>query len=173
MSSPDELPLPVVGLSEREAFLVMSEFVWEYVPAGQRPDHAARRYFMNSGDRSSLPDNASGDALIEQVRDLLEDVFRQVDFPGREELVRQASHVKVLGGPMTMLDLRVGDEFPASALPDGPVPLSAAVSDATGASIGELLIWVERGYLSCLESWWTDDPPVQLPAIRNVRVNRR
>lgn len=30
MSSFDELSRPVVGLSEREAFLVMTEFVWQY-----------------------------------------------------------------------------------------------------------------------------------------------
>ena len=115
----------------------------------------------------------SGDMVRRQVRDLLEKVLRQADFPGSAELLQQASSVRVIGGPITMLDLHSSDASAASAFTDGPVPLSMLVSDSAGNPIGELIIWVEQGYLSGLEfAWWTDDPPDELPTADHVRVAR-
>jgi hypothetical protein len=111
---------------------------------------------------------------IQRVRDLIESVLRQGDFPGCDELVRQASSVEVVGGPITMIDLRVDHALAPSVVADGPIPLDLIASDAAGDPIGVLLIWVERGYLSCLEfGWWSDDPPVQLPSVGQVRVIRK
>jgi hypothetical protein len=110
----------------------------------------------------------------ERVRDLLGSILRQAGLPGSDELLRQASSVNVGGGPVTMLDLHIGSGTPASAFPDGPLPLSAEVSDVAGALVGELLIWVDRGYLSALEfAWWTDEAPEELPTPERVRVARK
>lgn len=115
----------------------------------------------------------SDDTVTQQVRDLLAKVLREADFPGSRELLQQASRVKVIGGPITMLDLRCIDAPAASAFADGPVPLSMLVSDSAGNPIGELLIWVEQGYLSGLEfAWWTDDAPDEIPTTDQVKVAR-
>lgn len=115
--------------------------------------------------------SANRGPITEQVRELLNTVLRQEDFPGMKELLRQSLHVEVIGGPITMLDLRVSDAPPASAFADGPIPLSLAVADARGVPVGELLVWVESGYLNALEfSWWTDDPPDRLPTPDCVQV---
>ena len=115
-----------------------------------------------------------GDTVTERTRLLLEGVLRQAEFPGGDELLRQASSVRVVGGPITMLDLRPGDASAASVFADGPIPLRALVSDGSGDLIGEILIWVEHGYLSGLEfAWWTDDAPHELPIADHVTVTRQ
>jgi len=116
-----------------------------------------------------------GERLAEQVRGLLRHVLGEADFPGSDELLRQASNVDVVGGPVTMLDLRVtGQPTSASAFTDGPIPLSVMVLDRVGIAFGELLIWVNDGYLSCLEfAWWSDDPPNELPPPDRVQVSRK
>ncbi|MTD56094.1 hypothetical protein [Amycolatopsis pithecellobii] len=121
-----------------------------------------------------MTDAASSDVLTNQVRELLKSVLRQADFPGSDELLRQASSVNVVGGPITMLDLLVSNTLPASAFADGPVPLSVWVSNAAGRLVGELLVWVGYGYLTGLEfAWWTDDPPDRLPTLDHLRVIRK
>jgi hypothetical protein len=68
--------------------------------------------------------------------------------------------VDVAGGPVTMLDHRVTGPTSASPFTDGPIPLTVMVLGSADATIGELLIWVNNGYLSALEfAWWSDDPP--------------
>jgi len=72
-----------------------------------------------------------------------------------------------------MLELRVGEATAASVLTEGPIPMSAVVSDETGSAIGELFVWV-GGYISALEfSWWTDEPPEHLPTSDRVRIARK
>ena len=115
-----------------------------------------------------------GESLTKQVRGLLGGVLRQADFPGQDELLRQVQSVDVVGGPVTMLDLRVGERTLASPCPDGPAPLSAMVIDPAGTSNGELLLWVEDGFLSALEyAWWTSDPPEHLPSVDHVQVTQK
>jgi hypothetical protein len=126
---------------------------------------------MSDGAMTGVP---GGDRITRQVRDLLEEVLRQADFPGSSELLQQASSVSVIGGPITMLDLRASDAAAASAAIDGPVPLSMVVLDNAGNPTGELLAWVEKGYLSALEfAWWTDNAPDELPTADQVRVARK
>lgn len=109
--------------------------------------------------------------LDRDVRALLDAVLQRASFPGRDELIRQLADVQVVGGPITMLQLRVSGEAPRARLPDGPVPGSFVVGDPNGVSIGELLIWVRDGYLDSLEyAWWTDQPPRALPAAAQIRV---
>jgi len=110
----------------------------------------------------------------EPVRELLHAVLRQADFPGSDELLRQVSNVEVVGGPLTMLDLRVKAGTAASEFVGGPVPLSIVVGSASASMTGELLIWVDSGFLSALEfAWWTDDPPDALPSPDQVQVAPR
>lgn len=112
--------------------------------------------------------------LTDSVRRLLGDVFQQADFPGSEELARQAMSSSVVGGPITMLEIRSDRTLGAAAFADGPIPLSMEVSNSAGDLIGELLVWVENGYLSGLEfAWWTVDPPNELPLADRVNVTRK
>jgi len=121
-----------------------------------------------------MSDSANGGPLTEQVRELLRHVLGNADFPGSDELFQQASSVDVVGGPVTMLDLRVTAPKSASAFTEGPIPLSVMVLDSVDVALGELLIWVNDGYLSSLEfAWWSDNPPEQLPALNRVRVARK
>ena len=121
-----------------------------------------------------MTDSANGAPLTDRSRELLRHVLCQADFPGSGELLQQVSSLSVAGGPVTMLEFRVTGPVSASAFTDGPIPLSAMVLDAAGVASGELLIWVDDGYLSSLEfAWWSDDPPGQLPAPDRVRVARK
>jgi hypothetical protein len=121
-----------------------------------------------------MSDRGRRDQLTDHVRGLLGDVLQQAYFNGSEALVEQASSVSVAGGPITMLELRTSDTAPASAFADGPIPLSMVVSNSAGDLIGELLVWVEHGYLADLEyAWWTDDVPDELPDSDCVRVTRK
>ena len=121
-----------------------------------------------------MTDAASRDLLTQQARGLLSSVLSQVDFPGSDALLQQVSSVNVVGGPVTMLDFQLTAPAQASAFTDGPAPLSAIVSDADGKAVGELLVWVESGYLNGLEfAWWSDAAPVRLPSPEHVRVARK
>jgi hypothetical protein len=119
---------------------------------------------MTSQDRAQL---------TTEVRNLLDSILSRLDFPEIEALREQLSRTTVVGGPITMLNLQVSDAI-AAQLPDGPIPMSSIVLDKIGDEVGELLIWVDSGYLSTLEfSWWTDASPDRLPAIDQVRVSRK
>jgi hypothetical protein len=73
-----------------------------------------------------------------------------------------------------MPELLVDRGLPASEFPDGPVPMTATVIDEQGTQVGELLLWVESGYLATLEfAWWSDMPPKDLPDVHQVRVARK
>lgn len=121
-----------------------------------------------------MSDATNRDQLTDRVRGLLVAVLQQADFPGSEDLVGQASSVSVAGGPLTMLELRSSHTAPASAFADGPIPLSMVVANSAGDLIGELLVWVERGYLAGLEfAWWTEHAPSELPDSNRVRVSRK
>lgn len=121
-----------------------------------------------------MNDAASRDLLTQQAQRLLNAVLSQVDFPGNDALLQQVSSVNVVGGPVTMLDLQLTRPTQASAFTDGPAPLSAIVSNTEGEAVGELLVWVESGYLHGLEfAWWSDDPPSRLPSPEHVRVARK
>ncbi|WP_228566516.1 hypothetical protein [Nocardia sp. SYP-A9097] len=47
---------------------------------------------------------------------------------------------------------------------DGLLPVGAEVRDQSGEYIGEILVWVDGGYLSAIEyAWVSDDRPTVLP----------
>lgn len=121
-----------------------------------------------------MDDAAERDQLLNQARALLSYILPRGEFPGRDELMQQTSRVQLVGGPLTMLELSVSHVTPPAACADGPIPLSAEVSDEAGASVGELLIWVEGGYLSALEfAWWTENPPHELPGPSRITVGQK
>lgn len=114
------------------------------------------------------------DELSEQVRILVDSILRQASFPGSDQLIEQASTVVVVGGPVTMLDLRSSPDHAVSAFTNGPIPVSVEVLDISGSSIGELLVWVHSGRLSVLEfAWWTDERPGQLPHPSQLKISQK
>jgi hypothetical protein len=118
-----------------------------------------------------MTDEGRAEPVAGQVRRVLACILRRAIFPGRVELLQQVENVDVVDGPITMLNLRVTGDALRSPCSDGPVPLSAMVTDADGIATGELLIWIKDGYLSALEfAWWTDDPPENLPSIDRIHV---
>lgn len=123
----------------------------------------------------SRPSRQSATTMsADAVRELLVFVLGQANFPGSNALRVQASEVEIVGGPVTMMDLRVPDHSPVSLLVDGVVPLSTQVVDDHERPLDELLVWVTGGRLSCLEyAWWTDDPPCRLPRRDQVRSVRK
>jgi hypothetical protein len=97
-------------------------------------------------------------------------VIAAADFDGKPELLAQVPFVRVVGGPITFLDLVVEDPgVRCSALIQGCVPGQCWVSDEYGEAIGGLLVWVDDGYISALEYFWhTDEPPTRLPALSQL-----
>ncbi|MCU1688427.1 MAG: hypothetical protein JWN20_355 [Jatrophihabitantaceae bacterium] len=108
---------------------------------------------------------------IESTAALLRHVLQAARVPGIVELMAQVDHLGSVLGPVTMLRLGVLAGAPRSGYPNGPVQVDAEVIDAAGESVGELLVWVEDGFLSTLDfAWWTDEPPTALPDIDRVVV---
>src|SRR5690349_6926002 len=106
------------------------------------------------------------------VRSLLRVILAAEHYEGQRELLAQVDHVRVVGGPVTMLELAVDPSVTRSSLADGPVPGSAWAINAAGDPLGTLVVWVADGYLSALEyGWVTDDAPNELPPIREVRTS--
>ena len=108
---------------------------------------------------------------IEAVRSLVRTVIEHAPAEVRARLLAQAESLEYVGGPVTMLRLRVtGDSAPASGV-TSPVPGGPSVVDADENVIGLLLLWLdEAGYIDCLEyGWVTDDMPTELPSPSQVR----
>lgn len=114
------------------------------------------------------------DELSQQVRILLDSILSEANFAGSNQLIEQASTVVVEGSEVTMLDLRPSPDLEASVFSGGPIPVSAEVFDFSGASVGELLVWVIAGHLNALEfAWWTDRRPSRLPHPSQLRINQK
>ncbi|MGW4324985.1 hypothetical protein ACWEKR_03740 [Nocardia sp. NPDC004573] len=74
-----------------------------------------------------------------------------------------------LGSPSVDLAVRPG-AAQASGSPDG-VFTSGAVADRNGSPIGEVMLWVENGWLSGIEyAWYTDERPRALPEPDQIEV---
>jgi hypothetical protein len=111
-----------------------------------------------------------GEDLAEQVRALVSFVIAAEEFEGKAELLAQVPMIRVVGGPITLLNLVVTDRsVQRSVLDDGPVPGEVWVRDEHGEAIGGLLVWVKEGLISALEYFWiTDEPPSRLPSANQV-----
>jgi len=109
-------------------------------------------------------------STTDSVRQLLSRILESATFPGSRELRAQIQFAKVTGGPVTLLDLTVEAGSPAPAK-DGPIPVRAIVRSGSADPAGELVVWVDGGYLSGLEfAWFTDEQPRSLPAPEDIRM---
>lgn len=110
------------------------------------------------------------EGTADDVRQLVASVIAAEDFDGKPELLAQVPFVRVVGGPITFLNLAVQDiGVRRSALIKGCVPGQCWVSGEQGNAIGGLLVWVDDGYISALEYFWhTDEPPTRLPAVSQL-----
>ncbi|WP_406276609.1 hypothetical protein OH799_06105 [Nocardia sp. NBC_00881] len=87
--------------------------------------------------------------------------------PGASEYLAQVPYSQVVatwgvGSPSVDLAVRPG-AVQASGSPNG-IFASGAVTDRNGSPIGEVILWVENGWLSGIEyAWHTDERPHALP----------
>lgn len=117
-----------------------------------------------------MTSQGDGDRTTSALRGLLLGIFRQTNVVGVEDLMDQAATVEIVGGPVTMLDLRVARTRPAP-LKSGPLPIRSMVLDASGTEVGEVIVWIDNGYIDTLElAWWSEEPPAQLPVPDRIHV---
>ena len=84
--------------------------------------------------------------------------------PDSDALLDQLVGARFEAGPTEVTITCRPDAHPTQ-VPDGPLPVRALVTDANGQTTGEILVWMENGYLSSAEhAWYTDDPPLAWPA---------
>jgi hypothetical protein len=124
---------------------------------------------VNLGD--SLPVGQELRPLRARERQVLEVLLRG-DFAGAGELRAQLASTTVFAqDPQTFLNLQVDRQnAAASPIANGPIPVRALVGQDRAVE-GELLVWVEDGFLSALEfAWVTDEMPAALPRREQIRV---
>ncbi|MEU5372844.1 hypothetical protein ABZ362_28435 [Streptomyces sp. NPDC005951] len=115
------------------------------------------------------PLNADERAVLEHVL--------SAEFVGASQLRSQLDRTEVIAvwGPDSVsVDLRVREPCEhAAALATALVPVDAHVHDLSGAYVGEILVWTDRGAtLAALEfAWVTDEMPMSLPAVVDGRLS--
>ncbi|WP_432061101.1 hypothetical protein [Streptomyces sp. S1] len=115
------------------------------------------------------PLNADERAVLEHVL--------SAEFAGASRLRSQLDRTEVIAvwGPGSVsVDLRVREPCEHAALPEALAPVDAHVHDPSGAYVGEILVWTDRGAtLAALEfAWVTDEMPASLPAVVDGRLIR-
>ncbi len=109
--------------------------------------------------------------LNDREREIVSRVLRAAKMPGGDQLLAQVPSAQVSGGVTTFLDLEVPHIYPPASLADGPLPVRAFVTGECGEAMGEILIWVEQGYLSGLElAWFTEEAPTEWPTPEQVQL---
>ncbi|MGW4848729.1 hypothetical protein [Nocardia brasiliensis] len=93
---------------------------------------------------------------------------------GADDYLAQIPSARVTatwGAGSPSVDVSVpADVASASGVADG-IFASGGVTDRTGAPIGEVMLWVERGRLSAIEyAWYTDERPRTLPDPEQIEV---
>ncbi|MEU5761353.1 hypothetical protein [Nocardia sp. NPDC047648] len=94
--------------------------------------------------------------------------------PGASEYLAQVPYSQVvatwgIGSPSVDLAVRPG-AVRASGSPNG-IFASGAVTDRNGSPIGEVILWVENGWLSAIEyAWYTDKRPRALPDPARIEI---
>jgi len=84
-------------------------------------------------------------------------------------LAAQAIAAVQLNESTTMLDLRVPDSAPRMSAPDGPLDIRTFVVERSGEYVGEIIVWVTDGFVSCLEqAWYIGDAPRSWPDTRRL-----
>lgn len=98
------------------------------------------------------------------------------EFVGASQLRNQLDRTEVIavwGADSVSVDLQVREPCEHAALPEALVPVDAQVHDPSGAYVGEILVWTDRGAtLAALEfAWVTDEMPATLPVIVDGRLS--
>lgn len=111
--------------------------------------------------------------LSRAEREVLEFVV-SAGFEGADRLRAQLPRCRVVAiwaAGQPSVDLAVPGTVAAARIPDGVLPSGAEVRDSAGRYLGEVLVWVENGYLSALEyAWVTDEAPDRLPDISMLKL---
>ncbi|MFF7360437.1 hypothetical protein [Streptomyces sp. NPDC008125] len=115
------------------------------------------------------PLNADERAVLEHVL--------SAEFAGASHLRSQldGAEVVALWAPDSVsVDLRVREPCAHAGMREEIVPVDAHVHDPSGAFVGEILVWTDRGgTLAALEfAWVTDEMPTSLPAVVSGRLVR-
>jgi hypothetical protein len=109
--------------------------------------------------------------LTDQERGLLEALLVQ-DFPGSQNLMAQVEAADAQRGcecGCGTINLRVNESLaPEVVLTGSLAPGEAAVMSETGEEVGGLIVFVRKGYLSCLEIYTFGDP-APLPPLDRIR----
>lgn len=116
-------------------------------------------------------------ALTDAERAVLEFML-SADFPGAARLRAQIPHARVVAvwSPgLPSVDLAVdapsAGADAAHEVADGEIPAGSEVRDPAGRYVGEVIVWVEDGWLSALEyAWVTDEPPHDLPDTARMKL---
>lgn len=110
--------------------------------------------------------------LSSTERSVVARILNDYSGPGAAGLLGQLDSGVMVRGPVTMLELEVPGAVAPAATPDGPIGIRAIVESPEGEVLGELIIWVQRGFLSGLEyAWYSDDPPDALPDPTRIRTS--
>ncbi|MGN7188015.1 hypothetical protein [Microbacterium testaceum] len=84
-------------------------------------------------------------------------------------LAAQAIAAIQLNESTTILDLRVPDSVPRVSAPDGPLDIRTFVVDRSGEYVGEIIVWITDGFVSCLEqAWYIGDAPRSWPNTKRL-----
>jgi hypothetical protein len=96
------------------------------------------------------------------------------DFVGAAQLRAQIPHCQVVAvwvEGLPSVDLAVPTTVGKAPVEDGETSVGSEVRDRDGNYLGEILVWVEGGYLSALEyAWVTDEPPTRLPDVADTKL---
>lgn len=93
---------------------------------------------------------------------------------GAREYLNQIPYCQVIGtwgagSPSVDLIVGVGVSR-ADGVGDGIVA-NGAVTDQNGSAVGEIILWVENGWLSGIEyAWYTDERPRNLPDPDRIEI---
>ena len=120
-----------------------------------------------------IPDVALPRPLREEERAVL-DLLLEADFPGAEALRAQARTVIVTRGctcpcPSIAFEVEAGAP-PGISTSSGLAPVEGRVRDGQGDSPGEIIVFLERGFLSYLEYVYYGDAPPTWPPVHQIDV---
>ena len=116
--------------------------------------------------------------LLPIERDVLLAILGYADFVGRDQLVEQVDSARVVGYcpcPCASIALEVSPTAPESIGGGYPIRNEAQLLDASGESIGGVIVFTEGGYLSYLEiHTWDEDAAISpLPPLDRLRLRQR
>lgn len=97
------------------------------------------------------------------VLDLIESIIDHLPEADRSVLLAQARSADVVEEiPGRAIDFVVDSGASRSSTPDGPVQPIPAVIGQDGRLVGELILWIQSGYLIGLEQPWFGESPLEL-----------